>query len=396
MCRWLAGTVLGFSVLSAPAVHAAVVSPFEAVPPGDTAYAAVRRLEGEGYFTGAPAGTFSGKRSLTRYEFAQALTRIYQNLQPRVLTATETPRLLRDVQQFRTLLDEFESDVQSLGSDVAEIRRQLAGMEQRLSSVSEARSAAGDASSLSLPARRVLGLRHALEKPLMEHALGIGTKPAAGAGIPETRPTEARLGPPLIAGAAGSIGAAQVRVDLAPSSLLEHDRPRFEPAGTREDYRAQVSVPFSTPLGRSLVGAFYDHDSGRADQLGLGNPYFHLGPTEGVGGLFSTSLGSFNVQVKAAQLRLVDDDTARALIFKGDMKYGIGAYNIGVGYERFWLDTPGFGADYSALTAGVGRTLGKNARLDILYRYYTPGKGITDSSHVGGDSSAITQISVRF
>ena len=390
MFRWLAGTLLALSVLSAPAARAAV-SPFEPVPANHWAYSAVRRLEGEGYFTGAPQGTFNGKRSLTRYEFAVALARIYQNLQPRVLTATGSRSLARDVEQIRELLTEFSSDVQSLGSDVSEIRRELDAMSQRLESVSAARGEV----ELSLQPRRALGLRHALEKPLMEHALGLNlNRPATAA---EIRPTETRLVTNLQPGAAGNIGSAQVSVAVAPASPLYAERPRFETAGLRQDYRAKLSVPFSTPVGRYLVSAFYDHNSGQDETVGLGNPYFHLGPSEGLGGALSTDLGSFNLQVKLAQLRLVDDDTARALIFKGDLKYGIGAYNLGVGFERTWLDTPGTGYDFSTLTAGVGRQLGKNARLDILYRYYTPGRGIGDASgHVGGDSSAITQFSVRF
>ena len=62
---------------------------------------------------------------------------------------------------------------------------------------------------------------------------------------------------------------------------------------------------------------------------------------------------------------------------------------MGVGFERTWLDTPGTGYDFSTLTAGVGRQLGKNARLDILYRYYTPGHGIGDGRRAGrGDPVA--------
>src|SRR5947209_3037175 len=109
MLRWLTGTVLALSVLTAPAARAAV-SPFEPVPVSHWAYSSVRRLEGEGYFTGAPQGTFNGKRPLTRYEFAVALARIYQNLQPRILTATASRALARDVDQFRELLSEFSPD----------------------------------------------------------------------------------------------------------------------------------------------------------------------------------------------------------------------------------------------------------------------------------------------
>src|SRR5215210_8412445 len=58
--------------------------PFADVPTDHWAYDAVNQLAAQGIFTGYPDGTFGGKRALTRYEFAVAIQRMYQDLVRRI------------------------------------------------------------------------------------------------------------------------------------------------------------------------------------------------------------------------------------------------------------------------------------------------------------------------
>jgi hypothetical protein len=78
-----AGAALGASALipSAAQAQAAKGGPFADVPTTHWAYDAVQQLAQRGVFTGYPDGTFSGKRALTRYEFAVALQRLLQEVQ---------------------------------------------------------------------------------------------------------------------------------------------------------------------------------------------------------------------------------------------------------------------------------------------------------------------------
>ena len=50
--------------------------PFNDVPTDHWAYEAINKLQQDGVLIGYPDGTFSGKRAVTRYEFATALARV--------------------------------------------------------------------------------------------------------------------------------------------------------------------------------------------------------------------------------------------------------------------------------------------------------------------------------
>src|SRR5687767_11261066 len=64
-----------------PAQPAPGDGPFADVPKGHPAYAVMTYLAEYGFFTGYPDGTFSsGRRVLTRYEFAVAIQRINTEL----------------------------------------------------------------------------------------------------------------------------------------------------------------------------------------------------------------------------------------------------------------------------------------------------------------------------
>ena len=76
-----AGAVIAGGALLQSGAQAQAGGPFADVPQGHWAYDAVNDLAKRGIFTGYPDGTFSGKRALTRYEFAVAIQRLLQELQ---------------------------------------------------------------------------------------------------------------------------------------------------------------------------------------------------------------------------------------------------------------------------------------------------------------------------
>jgi hypothetical protein len=177
----LAGVVLGASTLLPSAAHAQAGGrgPFADVPETHWAYDAVRQLAQRGVFTGYPDGTFSGKRALTRYEFAVALQRMLQEVE-RLIAANQgkgpkgdrgdqgiqgiqgvpgpqgipgvpgppgvqpgviqdlvrNQNLMRaDIAALQKLTQEFASELAMLGSDVEQIKRNLQAIADRLNKI---------------------------------------------------------------------------------------------------------------------------------------------------------------------------------------------------------------------------------------------------------------------
>jgi len=175
-----AGAAIGAGVLLQGAAHAQAAAgggPFADVPQNHWAYDAVQQLAQRGIFTGYPDGTFSGKRALTRYEFAVALQRMLQEVQrqvaaislkpgpqgppgipgapgPQGAQGSQGPRgvkgdvgvkpaewdevkrqqaLLRaDIDKLQRLAQEFASELAMLGSDLEQQKRNLQALADRL------------------------------------------------------------------------------------------------------------------------------------------------------------------------------------------------------------------------------------------------------------------------
>jgi hypothetical protein len=169
-----AGAALGAGVLLPGAAQAQGQRPFADVPNTHWAYDAVDQLARRGIFTGYPDGTFSGRRALTRYEFAVALQRLLQDVDRRIAAITNrqgpagppgqpgvpgatgpvgppgppgppgvTPAelaeirrqqgLLRsDITALQRLAQEFASELAMLGADVEQLKRNLQALADRL------------------------------------------------------------------------------------------------------------------------------------------------------------------------------------------------------------------------------------------------------------------------
>lgn len=378
--------VLALSLFLAAAAHAqGRPDTYARVTKGHWAYRAVTRLEQRGYFTGSPEGTFDGRRELTRYEFAVAVERMYRGLSSRVLAASEPGQLPQEIRDFRLLLAEFGEDLTALGTDVRDMRRQVQILDQRVARLAALQApgplvSAADSGarprSFTDPLAGLMAGSGALRSPLVP-AIGSLPDPSATAG--------ARLGP----------AALQVQVG-APAGLTATDRLPFHDPSLLYNFRAQLSLP----LGAYRLSAFYSRLGMMEDRFRWWNPYLSLGGAEGVGGAFTGSLGDrLAFQFETSTLRPADDELTQLLYFRGGFKYALGhGFSVGLDYERMrQLGMPG-GMDFTAYTMGIGRTLGRNARLEILLRHLIPdsGAGQATTSADLSNSSAITQFSIRF
>ncbi|MDQ2687645.1 MAG: S-layer homology domain-containing protein [Armatimonadota bacterium] len=153
----LAGAGLGLGlILGTPHVslaqNGAASGPFADVPADHWAYSAVDTLQKAGIVIGYPDGTYSGKRAMTRYEFAVAIARLLPLIKSPDLTGyakTSDLDALRDdinsklaanssaIDALRALVNEFQPELQRLGQDVAAIKSRLDADEQRLAAVEE-------------------------------------------------------------------------------------------------------------------------------------------------------------------------------------------------------------------------------------------------------------------
>ncbi len=140
--------------------------PFNDVPTDHWAYDAINKLQQDGVLIGYPDGTFSGKRSVTRYEFATALARVLDTLPKPVgpnnvdlsnyVTKGELPTIpdnlatkdmIPDVSKFITkpdldrvsrLVNEFKDELAALGVDVDALKRDVAALDARVCILEEA------------------------------------------------------------------------------------------------------------------------------------------------------------------------------------------------------------------------------------------------------------------
>jgi hypothetical protein len=106
---------------------------FKDVPAGHWAYQAVTDFQQHNILVGYPDGFFSGKRILTRYEFALAIKRAIEIVAPKLAASNNTDALalpapkiaLYQDQNFRRLIDEFGKDLALLDVDVNQFKARL-------------------------------------------------------------------------------------------------------------------------------------------------------------------------------------------------------------------------------------------------------------------------------
>jgi len=138
------------AVASVSPVFAQASGPFADVPADHWAYQSVDRLQREGIVIGYPDGTYGGKRAMTRYEFAVAIARLLEKIPAAVdlsnyYTKAETDEAIRaatagfatkeEVAELRRLVNEFQTELTTLGVDVDALKRRMTALEGRVTAL---------------------------------------------------------------------------------------------------------------------------------------------------------------------------------------------------------------------------------------------------------------------
>jgi len=134
---------------------------FTDVPADHWAYDAINQLQKDGILIGYPDGTFQGKRTLTRYEFAIAVARLadwVRSVMPAGgaagVSKADVEKMLADyakksdlpsvpqnlatkddVNAIRKLVDEFRDEIAVLGVDVDALKRDVAALGARVDAI---------------------------------------------------------------------------------------------------------------------------------------------------------------------------------------------------------------------------------------------------------------------
>ncbi|MEW6492773.1 MAG: iron uptake porin [Cyanobacteriota bacterium] len=106
------------------------------VSPGDWAYEALRSLvERYGCIAGYPDGTFRGNRAMTRYEFAAGLNACLQQVERLIASATSEFVRREDLETMQRMVQEFQTELATLGTRVDTLEGRVAFLEDHQFSV---------------------------------------------------------------------------------------------------------------------------------------------------------------------------------------------------------------------------------------------------------------------
>ena len=106
------------------------VSQLSDVSPGDWAYEALRALvERYGCIAGYPDGTFRGNRATSRYEFAAGLNACLQQVERLIASSGEGFVTRQDLETLQRLVQEFQSELTTLGTRVDTLEGRVAFLE---------------------------------------------------------------------------------------------------------------------------------------------------------------------------------------------------------------------------------------------------------------------------
>jgi BMFP domain-containing protein YqiC len=106
------------------------VSQLSDVQPGDWAYEALRNLvERYGCIAGYPDGSFRGNRAMSRYEFAAGLNACLQQVERLIAANTADFVTREDLERLQRLVDEFRTELTTLGTRVDNLEGRVAFLE---------------------------------------------------------------------------------------------------------------------------------------------------------------------------------------------------------------------------------------------------------------------------
>jgi hypothetical protein len=124
--RWLIGTLLAVTVMMTASM-ALAASAYDDVPRDHWAYNALDYLTERGVLEGYPDGFFKGDRTLTRYEFAQAVARLLDSIEGGDENVNIMAESLRA--EFSDQLAELGRTVNDLGANVSRLDGVVSGLE---------------------------------------------------------------------------------------------------------------------------------------------------------------------------------------------------------------------------------------------------------------------------
>jgi hypothetical protein len=138
------------AVASVSPAFAQASGPFADVPTDHWAYQSVDKLQKDGIVIGYPDGTYGGKRAMTRYEFAVAIARLLEKIPPPVdlsnyYTKEQTDEAIKagtagfatkeEVAELRKLVNEFQTELTTLGVDLDALKKRMTALEGRVTAL---------------------------------------------------------------------------------------------------------------------------------------------------------------------------------------------------------------------------------------------------------------------
>jgi len=351
-------------------VGVAFAQEFPDVPPDHWAYDAIQKLVDAGIIIGYPDGTFSGKRAMTRYEFAEALARAISSLgegkqgpagpagPPGPAGPAGPPGPAgpgtEQVAALQKMVDEFKDELASLGVDVEALRRDLAALNDRVTALEEEQARVrwtGTANLIALGDVRNSG--DAVDKDSRELAM-LNTIDDTSRKNPLA---ESRVLPDLELGIAGKVGETMT----AKATIV---------AGDYLDYA--LNVDDSEDIGFTLWNAYLEG----AVKLGpLGNAQI--------------AVGRYPFQLTPLTLKFVDPDiynnvdildSGNFLLDGGSAMFNLGRLNL-TAFAGKAVDsisdalTPDLAGDALnvAQIGGIRATIGITAEGTLGLTYYQAG-----------------------
>lgn len=121
------------------AVRAQDSEPFPDTPQNHWAYEAVTYLKARGFLVGYPGGLFIGQRPMTRYEFAAATRRVYEDLLRRIGEAGDVSSLRDRVSALETQIRNLPGGVDN-SQKLADLQAQLDEAKSKLDQVAGMRT----------------------------------------------------------------------------------------------------------------------------------------------------------------------------------------------------------------------------------------------------------------
>lgn len=345
------------------------VSQLRDISPGDWAFEALKSLvERYGCIAGYPNATFQGNRSTTRYEFAAGLNSCLQQIERLIASATMDFVRRQDLETLQRLVNEFRSELTSLGTRLDPLENRVGFLEKHQFSVTTKFSGSADFALIGAWGNK--------------KAVPSGQIPTEDLNVNTIFPGRMslyfdtsfsgrdRLRTKLEAGNYNSFNASVTGTDM---TLYDFDT-RTGPTGNRVvlgtllyqfpiGNRSQIFIA-PQGLGSPDVAPQMNPAVGVLSRFGQRNPIYRLSDGAGMGASLQLN-DAFNVSLTyLVDTGLISNPTEKAGLFDG--QFGALAQltftpnerlKLGLTYVRYYSPDPGRGINVSGNTgSGFAQT----------------------------------------